>query len=193
MKATTSVAYAATGLLLTAAMAFAQEKSGSPPGMQEAMKAAMPGPVHKEIEKRAGTYNTASKFTGPDGQAMESTGTAKIRSILGGRFLEEEGTGTLMGTPVQERRIWGYNNADGHYEAVWMYTMATGMMTLNGTSKDAGKSIHWTASYTDLTGKQTLEAITRFVSDDQFVVDLIAKTPDGKEGPHLETTYTRQK
>jgi hypothetical protein len=72
--------------------------------------------------------------------------------------------------------------------------MATGIMTMTGTSKDQGKTIDWTASYTNPTGaKQTLYVTTRQVDDDQFVVELVAKTPDGKKGPTLETTYVRKK
>jgi hypothetical protein len=40
---------------------------------------------------------------------------------------------------------------------------------------------------------QTLFVSTRKVNDDQFVVELFGKTPDGKKGPTMETTYTRRK
>ncbi len=65
---------------------------------------------------------------------------------------------------------------------------------MTGTSKDDGKTIEWIATYmNNQHGKETLYVTTRRLDDDHFVVELVAKTPNGEKGPTLETTYTRRK
>jgi len=69
-----------------------------------------------------------------------------------------------------------------------MYTGSTGMR-LTGNSNDGGKTIKFVATFKDESGtKQTFDAALRFLDDDQFVVGLYAKIPDGKPGPTLYTT-----
>jgi Protein of unknown function (DUF1579) len=171
--------------LLAAPVARTQDK-GKPPDE--------PGPIHKELARRVGEYVTVSKFSLKPGEApMESKGNAKIKSAVDGRFLLEEHTGTMLGKPYTGLRLVGYNNATKKYEAIWTYSMATGMMSLAGTGGGDGKTIDWVASYVDGQGeKQTLYVLTRFVDDDHFTVELYSKTPEGK-GVSMETTYTRKK
>jgi len=147
------------------------------------------------LNKLIGTYKTATKFTmAPGGPPTESAGTAKITGALGGRFLMEESTGTLMGESMTSLRLMGYNNATKQYEACWTYTMSTAILTLTGTSSDNGKTITMRGSFADAGGaRQNLKVITRQVDADHFVVDLIGETADGKDGPLLSTTYTRVK
>jgi hypothetical protein len=181
---------AVAGLLLTTA-ATSQEQKGKP----EAQQQDRPGAEHQALARLAGEYDTVSKFWVKPGDApMESKGTAKITSILDGRFILEENTGTQFGQAYKGVRLVGYNNAAKQYEATWTYTMSTGMMSLTGTRKGEGQSIEWTANYTNEKGqKQTLYVITRTVDGDRFVMELYGKTPDGKKGPSLETTYTRKR
>jgi len=179
---------AAAGLLL--ATARSEEKKGT----AETPGADKPGAEHKELARLAGEYSTVSKFRDkPEDGPVESKGTAKITSVLGGRFLLEENTGTQFGQPYRGVRLVGYNAAK-RYEASWTYSMSTAIMTLTGTCKGEGKPIEWKADFTDERGqKQTLNVITRKIDADRFVVELFGTTADGKRGPIVETTYTRKK
>jgi|SRR5215510_5060454 len=179
-----------------AAVTAAQQPDKKPPqAPPEFVQAMTPGPVHKELAKLAGDYTTTTKFkVGPGASAMQSTGTAKLSMILDGRFLQEENSGTSMGEPYNGMRVLGYNNGSKKYESVWTYTMATGMMTLTGSTPDSGKTIEFTASFDNEVGaRQTLQITQRRLDDDRFVVELKGKNPDGTAGPTLETTYTRKK
>jgi hypothetical protein len=192
VKASLSVCgVAAATLLMAAEGALSQDKKGKP----EHVKADEPGPAHKELARLAGNYDTVSRFRfSPSDEPMESKGTARITTALDGRFLLEENTGTLLGQAHNGLRLIGYNNGTKQYEATWTYSLSTAIMTMHGTSKDNGKTIDWTASYTNEKGeKQTLFVSTRNMDDDRFVVELFGKTPDGKKWPTVETTYTRRK
>ena len=101
----------------------------------------------------------------------------------------------MMGMPFKSAKLIGYNKGSKKYEAVWTYTLGTGMMMMNGTSDDDGKTIKYTASFDNEVGaKETLNATSRFLDDDHFTVVLdCGKTPDGSPGPTMEATYTRTK
>jgi uncharacterized protein DUF1579 len=162
--------------------------------MQDEMIHAAPGAIHKNLANMAGEYTTVTKFYMQAGTpAAESTGTARITSVLDGRFLNEEDTGTFMGQPMKSLRILGYNNASKRYEAVWTYTMSTAMMTLGGESPDGGKTIKLTGTFDDVGAKRNLDVVIRLMDDSHFEVSLVGKMPDGSPGPTMVTTYARKK
>ena len=129
----------------------------------------------------------------PGGPATESSGTAKISSAVGGRFLLEENSGTFMGETISGLRLLGFNNTTNQYQACWTYTMSTAILTLTGASTDNGKTVTLKGSFDEGGTKQNLKVITRQLDADHFVVELIGETPDGKDGPVLSTTYSRMK
>jgi hypothetical protein len=183
-------AAAVIGVLLSGPVAPAQEKKDDAAGANS----AMPGPIHKEMAKRAGEYTAVSKFSIPNGPTQETKGTAKITSILGGRFLQEEFSGTMLGQPFTSIHLNGYNNATKQYEATWIYTGSTAMMTMTGASSDGGKTIKFTATYVnEKGGKETLDITHRQIDEDHFVVEIVGRSPDGSKGATMETIYTRKK
>jgi hypothetical protein len=151
--------------------------------------------AHAFLTNLAGDYARVIKFVGPAGAGIApSSGTAKISVVLGGRFILEESTDTVMGRTVDGLRLYGYNNATKLYEMVRMYTMSTAITMMTGTSTDGGKTIDFSGSTdTSGAGKTPLHAEFRVVSDDQFVVTLSTIGDDGKDSPFQETDYARKK
>jgi hypothetical protein len=175
---------AGAALLIVCPAAWAQEKKS--PGA--------PSEIHERMSKRAGEYETVSKLTLPDGKAMESKGTAKLTAVLGGRFLQEESTGTMLGNPVSGLKLVGYNDAADQFEAVWMYTGSTAMMTMTGKAKEDNKSVEFSATVPGPKDqKMKFTIVYRFADADRFTVELTARSEDGSKGPTMETTYTRKK
>lgn len=145
------------------------------------------GAQQEFLAKRAGSYTRVIKFTAQPG---EWKGTSKISVILGGRFIMEENHDTVMGHPVEGIRILGYDNSSKQYELISMYTMSTGITKFTGTSNDGGKTVEYSS---EPRGQAPLHALIRQVNDDEFVVTLSTRGPDGKFSPFQETTYTRVK
>ena len=156
---------------------------------------AVPGKIHEQLARMAGDYTTVSKFMmKPGDPGRETQGSAKLKTILGGRFIMEETEGSLLGQKNSGFHLLGYNNGAGQYEGTWAYTGSTALMNLKGSSKDDGKTIELAATYEQIKGTVTnLTVVIRQIDDDHLVVALIAKGPDGKQGPTLETSYTRKK
>jgi len=186
---------------MTAGAQAAQKKTpnrskpaAAQPAEEQMMQNAMPGAEHAGLARLAGEYTTSTKlFMTPGAPPQESSGESKLWMTLDGRFLSEEDSGLFLGQPTKGFKMVGYNNASKRYEGIWTYTMSTSIMTLNGTSRDGGRTISLAASFDDQAGKQRLDIVMRKTDDDHFVVELSGKAPDGKPGPRLETVYTRKK
>jgi hypothetical protein len=174
-------------LIMGSAKAQSKEESAA----QSPMHMDMPGVIHKQMAKRAGEYTTRAKFkTQPAAAPMESTGTASITVGFDGRFLVEENFGAVFGQPYRGMRVYGYSNGTKQYEATWVYTGSTAILSLSGASSDDGKTVTYTGSITGPSGaKETLRVVVKQVDDDHFTVELYG---NGGEGPMLETTYTRK-
>jgi hypothetical protein len=188
------------GFLLLFARGFVQaqspQKRSAPPQesqqeLQQAISAAQPGPQHAELMKRAGDYTTTQTFYAPGAQPQESSGTAKLKSILGGRFLEEENSGESLGQPYLGLRLYGYNNGSKQYEAIWIYNGSTAFLVLDGTSDDNGKTVRYSGAFLGPGGqRQTLRVIITQNDADHFSVKLLGEAPGGGMST-LETVYTR--
>src|SRR5438094_458323 len=72
------------------------------PKAMEAMmeKMAAPGPNHEVFKGMEGEWNQTVVWTmDPSQPAQESHSVATVKSILGGRYSQEETTGEVMGKP----------------------------------------------------------------------------------------------
>jgi hypothetical protein len=188
------------GVLFCSVSSFAQSQSQNKtndavPTAHATADATKPGPEQAFLARRAGEYTRTIKFVGQGGaDASSFSGTAKISTALGGRFLVEENNDVVFGRPVSGMRIYGFNNVTKQYEAVSMYTMSTAMLRMTGTSSDGGKTIDFTGTSVDLHGGTVpLHLVVRQVDDDEFVVTLMSTGADGKEAAFQETTYSRKK
>lgn len=158
--------------------------------MQEALAAAQPGPQHAMLMKLAGEYTTTETFYAPGSQPQESTGTAKLKQILAGRFLEEENSGKSLGRAYSGMRLYGYNNGSKQYEAIWIYDGSTAFLVLDGTSDDNGKTIRYSGAFLGPGGqKQTLRVTLTQQDANHFSVKLLGESAGGMST--LETLYTR--
>ncbi|MFO0839342.1 MAG: DUF1579 family protein [Phycisphaerae bacterium] len=173
------------------------EGKETPPTGEEAaaMQAAMPGPMNERMMKFAGEWSVETTMEMGEQPPSKSSGTYKISTALGGRFVQETGVGEFMGGPVNSFKMWGYNNGSHKFEAVWAWTMATGFLHMSGESKDDGKSIDWQCWYDNESGaREEFKAKHTFADDDHFTVKLYGgKMPDGSPGPTMTSTYTRKK
>lgn len=161
--------------------------------MQALAEAATPGPIHAELMKRAGDYTTTATFYAPGAEPQQSTGTAKLKSILGGRFLQEENSGDSFGEPYSGLRLYGYNNGTRQYEAIWIYNGSTAFLVLDGASDDNGKTVRYSGAFLGPGGaRQNLRVTITQQDADHFVVRLLGEGP-GDATSTLETTYARVK
>ena len=190
-------------LLVTLGAGFAlpqDNKVSGKPSEEEMMKrwqeAATPSGAHKKLDDLAGSWETESHMWMAPGQPPSvSKGTAEMKWILGGRFLQQEMSGVMMGMPMQGIGLTGYDNFKKKYVGFWIDNTSTAMYTMEGTAGKDG-TITFTGRTDDpATGEKNkkVKYVTRFVDKDKHVFeihDLSLKAPGTKV---LEITYTRTK
>jgi len=191
-------------LLVVAGVARGDDKpataAAAAPSQDEMMKAwtaqATPGPVHKALEAAVGTWDVKTKaWMAPGAPPTESAGTSENQMILGGRFLEQRYSGTMMGQPFNGIGVTGYDNYKKKVVATWIDSMSTSIMEMQGSADKTGKVITCYGTMDDVIAKKPLKIKSKvtIVDADHHKYESWHTGPDGKWSQDLEITYTRKK
>jgi hypothetical protein len=185
-------------LLLMSPMSFAQEKKEEPPMDPQAMmelykKLAKPGEPHELFASLTGSWTTKTKeWMDPEKPPVESTGSAEMKMLLGGRFLQQEFTGDMMGKPYSGIGISGYDNILKRYVSIWIDTMSTDIFTMAGTASADGRTITLNGQHAEPGGGyMTHRAVWNIISNVRQTFIMYGKHHGGKEQKMLEIVYTR--
>ncbi|MGZ8186756.1 MAG: DUF1579 domain-containing protein [Methylobacter sp.] len=129
----------------------------------------------------------------PNKPPTESTGSAEMKMLLDGRFLQQEFTGNMMGKPYSGVGISAYDNLRKRYVSTWMDTMSTGIFIMEGTGSADGKTITLTGKHAEPGGGQmTHRAIWKIIDNNNQTFDMYGAHHGGKEMKMMEITYTRK-
>jgi len=186
-------------LVLAASVAMAKGKKAEKPMDPQAMmevytKLAAPGEQHKQLASLAGSWTTKTKeWMEPNKPPTESTGSAEMKILLDGRFLQQELTGQMMGQPFSGIEITAYDNLLKRYVTSWMSTMGTGIFTMEGTASTDGKTITLKGRHAEPGGGYMKHrAIWKIVDSNTQTFDMYGAHPGEKEWKMMEMTYTRK-
>ena len=164
--------------------------------MMEAWQAhATPGEPHKQLEKFAGSWTATSRmWMAPGAPPAESAGTADMKMVLGGRWLEQRFEGKLMEQPLHGMGYTGYDNYKKKYVSNWMDDMSTSMMTTEGTMEKDG-TLSASGKMDDFVMKKTVPVKTavKWADADTMTYEMWCPGPDGKMFKTLEVAYKRKK
>ena len=98
-----------------------------------AQEGPKPGPEHAVLKKLEGNWDLVMKFGG-----MESKGAVTYKMELGGLWLAGSLESELFGAKFQGKSLDSYDAGKKKYISVWIDSMGTQPMILEGTY-DAGK------------------------------------------------------
>ncbi len=162
--------------------------------MEEYRKLAIPGAPHKLLARMAGSWNTRTKsWTGSDQPPTESKGTCELKMLFDGRYLQQECSGEMMGSPFSGVGVTGYDNHTKKFVSTWMDSMSTGIYFFEGIGSTDGKSFTQESRYDDaVQGPMKWRAVTKLVDDNTFVFEMYGAHKKGKEDKMMEMTYTRK-
>jgi hypothetical protein len=193
-------------LTLTASNeSFSQDKKKSTkkmPSQEEMMKnwqeSMTPGTQHKMLEESVGTWDAEVKIwmQGPGSEATISKGTSEQKMVLGGRYLQQDFTGEMMGQTFTGTGFTGYDNFKKKYVGFWIDNMSTALMTMEGVLDKGGKSVTtWGKMDDPMTGvkDKKIKNVMRFVDKDTQVFESYDVTAYGDKKPTMEITYKRRK
>ncbi len=162
--------------------------------MEVYAKLATPGEPHKLLAGMEGNWNAKIKsWTEPDKPPMESGGTCEQKMLLGGRFLQQEFTGYMMGNPFTGIGVTGYDNHTKKYVSTWMDSMSTAILVFEGTASADGKTITQESHYdTPIKGPLKWRSVTKVMDDNTWSFEMYETDKSGKEEKMMEITYTRK-
>jgi hypothetical protein len=172
-----------------------QAKAMDPQAMMEMYKKlATPGEPHKQLASLAGSWTTRTKeWMEPDKPPTEATGSADMKMVLDGRFLQQEFNSTMMGQPYSGIGITAYDNLRKKYVSMWIDSMGTGIFMMEGTASADGKTITLKGQHAEPGGGQmTHRAIWKIVDSNTQTFDMYGKHGKGKETKMMEITYERK-
>ncbi len=185
--------------ILIASVTQAKEQKHTQHMDQKAMmemyqKLATPGEPHKLFASLAGSWTTRTKeWMEPGKPPMESEGTAELKMLLGGRFLQQEFNGQMMGQPYTGIGIDAYDNLRKRYVATWMDSMSTGIFIMEGTASADGKTINLSGKHPEPGGGfMTHRAIWKIIDSNNQTFDMYGAHHGGKEMKMMEIVYTRK-
>ena len=186
-------------IMLTASVAMAKdnksEKQMDPQAMMEVYaKLASPGEPHKQFASLAGSWTTKTKsWMEPGKPPMESSGSAEMKMVLDGRFLQQEFSGEMMGQPYSGIGINAYDNLLKRYVSTWIDTMGTGIFIMEGTADAGGKIITLKGQHAEVGGgHMTHRAVWKIVDANTQTFEMYGTHRHGKEMKMMEITYTRK-
>lgn len=145
-----------------------------------------PGPEHEVLKKMEGTWDATMKFAG-----MESKGTMTYKMELGGLWLVSSFEGEFGGTKFSGKGLDSYDATKKKYVAVWVDSMVTSPMLMEGTYDKATKSLTMVGEGPGMDGKPTkYRSVTRMPDDN--AIDFSMYLGDSKE-PAFTISYKRKK
>ncbi len=114
---------------------------------------------------------------------------------MGGRYLQEDFKGTMMGGPFEGMGITGFDNLKKAYVGSWVDNMGTGVTTSEGTYDAAKKTITCTSQCPDamMTKYVPDRMVTTLVDANTHKMEMYGPDKSGKEFRCMEITYTRAK
>ena len=179
----------------------AEDKKPAAPAVDEKammeawMKFATPGEVHKKMAAAEGSWTAkVTQWMAPDTPPAESTATAEFKMILGGRYLTQSVSGTMMGQPFSGFGIDGYDNSKKTTQSVWVDTMGTGMLEMTGTLDADGTNTETGTMDDFMSGKpMSFKTVMHMTDADHMRFEMWGSGPDGKMFKNLEIAYTRKK
>jgi hypothetical protein len=196
----------ALGLLTSSANALdekavdAKVKDAGAPDMAEMMKKmealAAPGPEHQTLASLAGEWETEARcyMGGPDTPPTVTKGTCKGGMILGGRFLQEEFEGDMMGKKFHGMGLTGYDKLNKKFINTWIDDMGTGVLVSEGTCDASGKVLTLNGKMDDpMTGQKDKQVrlVTKILSPDKHIFEM-HDVALGEKSKVMEITYVRK-
>lgn len=164
--------------------------------MEEYMKLMVPHENHAYFKNFVGNWDVKSTaWMEPGAQPSVGQNSSQAELIMGGRFLKMAFKGNMFGQPFEGLQIVGYDNLEKKYITFWIDNSSTSFYFTSGSRDESGKVMNETGLWPDpmTGGKMKVRAVTRIISQDEYIYELYMVGPDGKEFKSLENRATRKK
>lgn len=171
-------------------------KAMNPDMMANYMKAGEPGAAHEFLALFVGEFEATNRmWMNPDAEPIESKGSCTNTMIMGGRFLQTQYKGDMMGFPFTGMALTGYDNNRNLFTNIWIDSMSTGIAPATGNLDESGTAMTLIGSMDEPTtgemGKH-YKQVFRLVDEDTHVMEMW-EILYGDPFKVMEIEYTRKK
>lgn len=168
---------------MIAAAGFVVAVMAGPAMAQDSPK---PGPEHEVLKKMEGNWDLTMKAGG-----MESKGTVVYKMELGGLWLTGSLESDLFGSKFSGKGLDSYDPAKKKYVSVWVDSMSTAPLVMEGTYDKAKKALTMSGEGPGMDGKPTkFKSVTEMPDDN--TIHFTMYIGDGKD-PAFTVEYKRKK
>jgi hypothetical protein len=152
---------------------------------------AKPGKEHEELKKLEGVWDAVMKMA----EAPEPMpGVATYKMELDGLWLTSDFRMDVPGFKFQGRGTDGYDLKNKKYVAIWVDSMSSAPMVMEGTRDEAIKTTTMTGTGPGQDGKpQKFKTVTKEIDGDHMKFEMFMIDADGKETSAFTIDYTRRK
>jgi hypothetical protein len=153
-----------------------------------------PGPVHKQMENLAGSWDVEVTYIF-NGKENKGKARCEAKSILDGRFLQQDYESNFMGKPFHVIQILGYDNQKKKTTELMMDNLSTRIMQNEGSISKDGKIITNEGEHFDpiLNKMAKLRTVRTIIDQDHFTLEWFSPGADGKDEKGVSMTHTRRK
>jgi len=147
-----------------------------------------PGPEHEALKKLEGAWNAKIKMG-----TNESPATATYKMVCGGMWLMSDFQGQFDGQKFSGQGLDSYDPEKKQYVSVWVDSMSTRPMLLEGTHDKEKKTTTMTGEAPGPDGKLAKhKMVTHMPDDDHMTFTMFIIDADGKENKIMTIEYTRK-
>ena len=170
-------------------------KASDPNMMANYMKAGEPGTAHEVLALFVGEWDAVNRmWMDPAGEPMESKGSCTNTMIMGGRYLQTEYKGDMMGFPFTGMALTGYDNNKKLFTNIWIDSMSTGIAPSYGNLDQSGTAMTMIGTMDEPTTGEMGKAykqVFRIIDEDNHVMEMW-EILYGDPFKVMEIQYTRK-
>jgi hypothetical protein len=157
---------------------------------QEPPLSTRPGPQHALLDSLAGWWTVKATFRFGEGEEMEGEASCEAKSVLGGRFLEQQYRNP---TGLEATQYLGYDNQRGAFFLFKLDNMDTGYLLSSGNISGDSTTITMTGTHTDPASgaRAPLRIVYTIPNFNEYRVEWFMTRPDGKEIRTVRLDHTR--
>jgi hypothetical protein len=157
-------------------------------------EAAAVGKEHKVLSKAAGSWSYTSTWWENETDAPSvSKGKSKMKMILGGRFLQQDMAGSVMGKPFEGVGLIGFDNLQEGYDVVWLDNIGTGILRSTASYDENTKVLTEVGKFSDPMSAEKVSNYTaqwKFVDSNNMTYTMYLDH-NGKLMKRMEVVYKR--
>jgi hypothetical protein len=150
-----------------------------------------PGPEHEHLKKLAGTWDAVMKM--PDAPDT-MPGIAVYKMECDGMWLTSDFKMDVPNFKFQGKGLDGYDQNKKKYVAVWVDSMSSAPMFMEGTHDQKTNTTTMTGEGPGQDGKpQKFKTVTKTKDEDHLHFEMLMVAADGSEKPAFTIEDTRKK